>query len=95
MSKVKTARQDWEDRYIEAILKFEPRLAGDDAWEEAMDRYETNSHEDPVAVARRDAHVDGPPHVEYILGVNMPEWVTPETEMPPGWRCEGGRWRND
>jgi phage baseplate assembly protein W len=95
MSKVKAARQEWEEQYAAALLKFEPRLALDDALEEAWQRYESSGHENPIAVARRAAHVDDERTEEMILGVNTPAWMTPGAEVPPGWRFDGGRWRND
>ena len=95
MSKVKAARQEWEEQYAAALLKFEPRLALDDALEEACLRYESNGHEDPMAVARRDAHVGDAPAEALILGANTPPWMKPGAQVPPGWRFEGGRWRND
>jgi hypothetical protein len=95
MSKVKAARQEWEEQYAAALLKFEPRLALDDALEEAWLRYESSGHEDPIAVARRATHVNDKPAEELILGANTPAWMKPGAKVPPGWRFEGGRWRND
>lgn len=95
MSKMKVLRQDWFDRYVAAMLQIEPRLAPDDIWDEAWELYESRGHEDPAAVARQMARVDGAPKEEFILGVNTPAWMTPGAAVPPGWRFEHGRWRND
>ena len=95
MSKVKALREDWFDRYVAAMLQIEPRLSPDDIWDEAWELYESRGHEDPAAVARQIARVDEVPQEELILGVNTPAWMTPGAAVPPGWRFEDGRWRND
>lgn len=95
MSKMKVLRQDWFDGYVAAMLKIEPRLAPDDIWEEAWDLYESRGHEEPAAVARQIARVDEVPREELVLGASTPAWMTPGAAVPPGWRFEDGRWRND
>ncbi|SFO51861.1 hypothetical protein SAMN05216567_10153 [Variovorax sp. OK605] len=92
MSKMKTARQEWVDKFITAALKIEPRAAYDDIHEDACELYGTSGKEPPGEIAKRQY---GSERTEYILGVNTPAWMKPGAEVPPGWRVEGGAWRNN
>jgi len=93
MSRVKTAREEWVEAFIAASLELCPQMGyGDDIFETAYEMYEKHSKESPAEVAK-PKYSD--PRTEYILGVNTPAWMVPGADVPPGWRYEGGAWRND
>lgn len=92
MSKVKTARQEWVERFIDATLDIEPRAAVEDVHEDACELYEKHGKEVPAQVAKQQY---GGERKEYVLGENAPAWMKPGAEVPPGWRYEGGAWRNN
>lgn len=93
MSKVKDARSDWFDKYISAMLQIEPRASADDFWEEAWELSEKHASENPSTVAFRQVFPEG--RAIARVGTSSPDWMQPGVEAPPGWRSEGGAWRND
>ena len=92
MSKMKTACQEWVEKFVYAVLEIEPRAAFDDHIEDAYEQHEKHSTEEPAEVVKR---MFGGKRTQYILGVNTPAWMVPGAEVPPGWRHEDGAWRND
>jgi hypothetical protein len=92
MSKVKSAREQWVEKFIDATLELEPRATIDDVAEDAWELYEKWGKEVPREAAKR---LYGGPRTESVLGENTPAWMKPKAEVPPGWRYEGGAWRNN
>ncbi|MET3498140.1 hypothetical protein [Variovorax boronicumulans] len=93
MSKVKAARSEWFDKYIDAMLQLEPRASADDFWEEAWELSGSHAEENPSTVAFRQVFPDG--KAEPRPGMSSPEWMQPGVQAPPGWRLERDAWRND
>jgi len=91
MGKMKNSRNQWIETYIAVTLDMDPRFTREDVAEEASELFETRGGQDAATVARECAGDDK----QWIIGVNTPGWMKPGAEVPPGWRYEGGTWRND